>query len=920
MRIVRSVRGVKPAVFCLLALLATSSEAASPYDLEVVAHETPVSLQQLQSAEVRLVLANRGEKTWDPVRSFNVSYRWMETDGDVLVADGARTALPRAVAPGETIEVRARLVAPRESGVAMLQWDVVEESVTWISDRDPTPEKPIRIAIRPAVVSHAFTVLEQDLPRFVTASASKSAKLVVRNDGTETWSAGRPIHLSYHWIHADPRKARYDGERSVLSRSIAHGESVAVLAQVVAPRQPGVYRLQWDMVEEGVTWFSERDPSLEPATLVVVGPQVTRAAAATLVALLALALAAVAARASARRWLVVPAALLDLVVLAVALLVKQAALTDELNAGGRAIGWLALGTAVLLVAVVAFFPSTWRPRVAVLVNAVAAVVIFADLLHFRFFGDVLSFAATQSGAQVGSVVASVMSLIRMRDLWLFIDLVPAIALAFVMRGPLRIAGARPARVFACVLLPLLVPAAIEWRRHAVATEGTFAQVFQNKYVVAKAGVFNWHFYDAWGLLRAQMFRRTLEPERVREIDAWFRSTAPLRAGAAPWFGAARGRDLIMIQVESMQSFVIGYEIEGQQVTPHLDRWRERSLIATTCADQTGQGRTSDGEFATQVSLLPLPKGAVAFRYATNRYESIAGALASHGYTTLSAIPFDGAFWNRHVTHRQYGYQESLFAESFRPGARVGWGLNDRDFLQQMVPRLAAQRRPFAAFLITLSDHHPYDDFPKELKTLRLGRLEGTRFGNYLHAMHYFDAAFGAFVDALEREGILQNAVLALWGDHGSGLTWETLAPRIGHSATEAELYLTETVPLLIDVPGAGLPRLTDAPCGQIDVAPTLLALLGVDPSGFAFLGRNLLGAPANVPAVQQFTVWRDREHLFLPRGNDVADGLCYELPSMQQVEGEACRDGYAAARTQAQISRDVIRHDLQTELLAGARE
>lgn len=908
-------------MFCLLALLAPFSRAAPPpYDLEVVAHDTPATLQQLESTDVRLVLANRGAKTWDPAKSFNVSYRWVTSDGDLLVADGERTPLPRSVPPGAAIELRARVTAPREAGVAMLQWDVVEESVTWISERDPTPVKPVSIAIRPALVSHAFTVVERSHPRFVTASASKSVHVVIRNDGTATWSAGRPIHLSYHWIHADPRKARYDGERSVLPRSVARGESVTVEAQLVAPPRPGIYRLQWDMVEEGVTWFSERDPSLEPSTLVVVGPEVTRAAAATIVALLALVLAVVAARMPLRRSLVVPAALIDLVVLAVALIAKQAALTEELNAGGRAVGWLTVGTTVVLVVVVALFPFKWRPWTAALVNALAAVVIFADLLHFRFFGDVLSFAATQSGAQVGNVVASVVSLVRMRDLWLFVDLVPAIALAFVMRGPLRIAGARPARVFACVLLPLLVPAASEWRRHAAATEGTFAQVFQNKYVVAKAGVFNWHLYDAWGLLRAQMFRRTLEPQRVGEIDAWFRSTAPLRTGAAPWFGAARGRDLIMIQVESMQSFVIGHEVEGQQVTPHLNRWRERSLIATTCADQTAQGRTSDGEFATQVSLLPLPKGAVAFRYSTNRYQSIAGALASHGYRTLSAIPFDGAFWNRHVTHRQYGYQESLFAEAFGPGPRVGWGLNDRDFLQQMVPRLAAQRRPFAAFLITLSDHHPYDDFPDELKTLRLGRLEGTRFGNYLHAMHYFDAAFGAFVDALEREGVLRNAVLALWGDHGSGLTWETLAPRIGHSATEAELYLTQTVPLLVDVPGADLPRLIDVPCGQIDVAPTLLSLLGVDPSGFAFLGRNLLGAPANVPAVQQFTVWRDREHLFLPRGNDAASGLCYELPSMRQVTGDACRDGYAAARTQAQISRDVIRHDLQTQVLTRSAE
>lgn len=908
------------AACALFALLLSFPAVASPYDADVVAHETPAVLQQRQEATVRLVLANRGTRTWDPARGFNVSYHWLNVDGRALVADGERTALPRPVAPGETIELRARLVAPIDLGRAMLQWDVVEESVTWVSERDPTPVEPVAIVIRPGVASHAFSVIDQTVPRLLTASSLRTTTVVLRNDGTLDWSRDQPIHLAYHWIHPDPEKARQEGERSPLPRGVARGERVAVEAQLLAPPRPGVYRLQWDMVEEGVTWFSQRDPSPEKATLVFVLPQITRAATSLAVALLALGAAMFAARRPAARWLVLAVAVLDLAVLAVALVMKQATLTDELNAGGRAISWLTLGTTLVLLIASAFMPRRIRPWATVVINTIVSIVIFADLLHFRFFGDVLSFAAAQSGAQAGSIVASIVSLVRMRDLWLFADLVPAVLLAFVLRTPLRLTGTKPARVFACLLLPFLVPGSMELARNATASHGTFAQVFQNKYVVANAGVFYWHLYDAWGMLRTQMFRRDLEPERIDEIRAWFRRSAPLRAGSAPYFGAARGRDLIMIQVESMQSFVIGYSIDGQEVTPNLNRWRTKSLLASVCADQTAQGRTSDGEFATQVSLLPQPRGAVAFRYATNRYASVAGVLASQGYRTLSAIPFDGAFWNRHVTHRQYGYQTSLFEEAYEPGVKVGWGLNDRDFLLQTVPHLVALPRPFAAFLITLSDHHPYDTFPDELETLQLGQLEGSRFGNYLHAMRYFDAAFGAFMEALEREGILQNAVIALWGDHGSGLSWESLAPRIGHRATEAELYLTQTVPLFIDVPGSELPQVRNVPCGQIDVAPTLLGLLGMDAANHAFLGRNLLGTAADVPIVQQFTVWRDREHLFLPRGADAARGFCYELPSMRQVAGDACRDGYAAARTQAQISRDVIRHDLQTQVLRNPVE
>ena len=70
--------------------------------------------------------------------------------------------------------------------------------------------------------------------------------------------------------------------------------------------------------------------------------------------------------------------------------------------------------------------------------------------------------------------------------------------------------------------------------------------------------------------------------------------------------------------------------------------------------------------------------------------------------------------------------------------QIGWGLNDHDFLQQMVPRLEQLPRPFAAWLITLSLHHPFESFPDAHKVLKLGALEGTSFGNYLHTMRFFD--------------------------------------------------------------------------------------------------------------------------------------------------------------------------------------
>jgi hypothetical protein len=94
----------------------------------------------------------------------------------------------------------------------------------------------------------------------------------VRNEGARLWpSTGeQPVVLSYHWVDAVSGKAEIvDGARSALPRDVAPGEEVQVLARVIAPRNPGRYRLQLGMVHEHVTWFSEQGDHLTEAVVEV---------------------------------------------------------------------------------------------------------------------------------------------------------------------------------------------------------------------------------------------------------------------------------------------------------------------------------------------------------------------------------------------------------------------------------------------------------------------------------------------------------------------------------------------------------------------------------------------------------------------------------------------------------------------------
>jgi phosphoglycerol transferase MdoB-like AlkP superfamily enzyme len=290
-------------------------------------------------------------------------------------------------------------------------------------------------------------------------------------------------------------------------------------------------------------------------------------------------------------------------------------------------------------------------------------------------------------------------------------------------------------------------------------------------------------------------------------------------------------------------------------------------------------------------------------------------LAEQGYATLSAVPFEPGFWNRRVMHRSYGFERSLFETDFTLTEQIGWGLNDHDFLQQMVPRLRDLPRPFCAWLITLSLHHPFDNFPDTHKVLKLGALEGTSFGNYLHTMRFFDQALNDFKTALARDGLLDDTLLAVFGDHDAGFQRDTAKD------DEAQWALKDRVPFFVRVPPGAAEPLLRGPrpvaAGHTDVAPTLLALLGIDPAPLPYVGRNLLGEPDDPPLLRPYGDWLDATRLFIGHASDHTYA-CYDLTRRAFTNPGACDETNARARRARDISRFVVAEDLQQRLRTAA--
>ena len=264
-------------------------------------------------------------------------------------------------------------------------------------------------------------------------------------------------------------------------------------------------------------------------------------------------------------------------------------------------------------------------------------------------------------------------------------------------------------------------------------------------------------------------------------------------------------------------------------------------------------------------------------------------------------------------HPAYGFQQTLFEPEFQITEQIGWGLNDRDFLQQMVPHLEQSAKPFVAWLITLSLHHPFEDFPARHKVLKLGALEGSSFGNYLHTMRFFDDALESFKESLAKNGLLNDSVIVVFGDHDAGFRRGVARENHRNRPNEVDWAMNDRVPLFIRVPSStlrafGKPRrarpTSRRRCSRCSVSIPLRCRTW-DATCWARSTTLRCRAP--------YGEWLNRDHLFLHRSSEPE---CYNLARRRKDDSASCRDASAAAGMSAICRGSSLPDDLQEQLRA----
>jgi hypothetical protein len=138
----------------------------------------------------------------------------------------------------------------------------VQEGVAWFSDKGmQTPVKQVTVVVPPlSALYSAPATVSGALNSMMTVPVS------ITNTGSATWQPGA-FNVSYHLYVSSGAIFVWEGLRTALQAPVAPNQTVVVNVIVKMPATPGSYQLKFDVVQEGVAWFSGQGVPMGSATL-----------------------------------------------------------------------------------------------------------------------------------------------------------------------------------------------------------------------------------------------------------------------------------------------------------------------------------------------------------------------------------------------------------------------------------------------------------------------------------------------------------------------------------------------------------------------------------------------------------------------------------------------------------------------------
>jgi phosphoglycerol transferase MdoB-like AlkP superfamily enzyme len=517
----------------------------------------------------------------------------------------------------------------------------------------------------------------------------------------------------------------------------------------------------------------------------------------------------------------------------------------------RLAGWLIVGTGYDLAAAAFWlmpmatlawlWPSARAPRGLALAAAGLALILFgafafsavAEFVFWNEFASRFNFIAVDYLIYTREVIGNIRESYRLAPIFAGLAVATLVLTGLAARPLWRAAQAdastfrrrtRVMSVYAATALLSFLFVPSSWKEF---TESAPSQQL--------AGNGHWEFFHAFNTneIDYDRFYATIPiAEAYRELREEFTDTGPVEFtgdAALPIERVIRGRgpekrlNVVLISVESLSADYLGVFGNAKGLTPNLDRLAGEGMLFTRLY-ATGT-RTVRGLEALALSLPPTPGHSVVKRPNNENLFTVGEVFAEKGYEPMYLYGGYGYFDNMQHFFGSNGYtvvDRTALAQADIHYENI-WGVADEDLftltLREIDRRHAAGKKVFA-HVMTTSNHRPY--------TYPAGRIDIPPKSGADGAVKYTDWAIGDFIERARKRAWFDDTIFVIVADHCAASRGKTDLP--------LERF---HIPLIVYAPRHVAPARIDTIASQIDVAPTVLALLNMSYTS-RFFGQDIL--------------------------------------------------------------------------------
>ena len=294
------------------------------------------------------------------------------------------------------------------------------------------------------------------------------------------------------------------------------------------------------------------------------------------------------------------------------------------------------------------------------------------------------------------------------------------------------------------------------------------------------------------------------------------------------------QNVIFILVESYLSVTSDLVIDGQEITPNLNKLKRDSNVYYNghMIPNVSIGESSDGQLIYMAGLLPLHSEITVSKAKKNSIIGLPEQIkkAYPDLQSLTIIPTNPSLWDQQAMSDAYGFDKLYSMLDYQ--AEMKDNENGAFLTDEMIFRYASKKDesnqpPFFSLILTMSMHQPFNSFVEHGFHLTDKSLP-QEYKNYLTNCHYTDIQIGKYLDDLKDKGLYDNSLIIIVSDHDAHPDYLGMDGKISRE-----------IPIYIVNGGIDNSNAWSGECNQLDVYTTILDIMGIQ-SKWRGLGHTLL--------------------------------------------------------------------------------